>query len=640
MFAREMKYLHEIAGTSFFLLMIASFLFKGTSDYSILLISFGLLFVVFVNSLDYSPKSNQLTLLPLLLTLWLGWILILPMVGLVPQTALFGFFQCSPWIFGFVLFNKNSGAERLWQNLLRLLWVLGLICAVYALFLLLVRNDMPSGFFANKNTAGAFLMMVNILLIGQYFIVNQLDSGEFFLLSQHRRIEIPLILSSIYLLTLALLAVLSRGVIICFFYFTVVTFIFCRAELSRKNIYQIIAILFLALISLFLVAQPAIQNRLHLLANEKSRLIIWQGAWHLWQETPWYGLGIFNFKHYYPAFSLAGDGSNLEYAHNDFLQLFIETGIPGILILFGILLTFGSHLKHYLNLPVRDSITHIKIIACSSALAALVCHSFVDFNFYVLPINLLMGCCLGYLHYLFRKEVVVRVFSLPFLRKARFLQIGFLLCFLISSIYLVRFLIFEHYFSKAETAIKTEQFNKALDYSNKALKWFNFADILSLKMDVYLQLAQRTVSDSERKEWMEKAIVTFDKAIAINPYYARSYFQMALVQALLLEDSKQARKFFLLTLKRNAHFCLARLTFARFLIDKNEFQYARDILEEGLNFPISPEYVELYLNYLAKLRFESGDQTGADEVVQRLGNLLVYNQDYSDLIKSTDLGRV
>ena len=132
---------------------------------------------------------------------------------------------------------------------------------------------------------------------------------------------------------------------------------------------------------------------------------------------------------------------------------------------------------------------------------------------------------------------------------------------------------------------------------------------------------------------MNKIVITFDKAIAINPYHAHSYFQMALVQALLLNDSKQARIFFLQTLKWNAHFCLARLTFARFLIEKNEFQYAQDILEDGLNFPISPEYIELYLNYLAKLRFENGDRPGAEKVVHRLGHLLVYNQDYSDLIK-------
>lgn len=613
--------------------MIASFLFKGTNDYSILLICYGLLVIAYLSLLDYTTKPIQFTFLSLLLSIWLGWILILPAVGLVPQTAIFGFFQCSPWIFGFVLFNKSDDAEWLWLTLLRLLWAFGILCALYALFLLLVRNDMPNSFFANKNTAGAFLMMVDLLLIGQYFIIKQTGSNGISLLSRQKGLETPLILSSIYLITLALLAVLSRGVIICFLCFTLTTFIFCWREITWKNIYQIILILLSALITLLLIAEPAINNRLQLLANEKSRLIIWEGAWHLWQETPWYGLGIFNFKHYYPAFSMPGDGSNLEYAHNDFLQLLIETGIPGILIVLGILVTITTYLKNYLKLPVRNSLTHIKVIACFSALAAVVSHSFVDFNFYVLPMNLLLGCCLGYLHYLFKKEGIARVYLLPSLKSARFLQIGVTLCFMLSSIYFSRFLMYEYYASKAEIAIKTEQFNNALDYSDSALKWFDSADILSLKIDAYLQLAQQAVSERERRKWVENIVRTFDKAIAINPYHAPSYFQMALVQILLLNDSEQARRFFLKTLKRNAHFCLARLTFARFLVDINEFQYAQNILEKGLNFPISPEYIELYLNYLAKLRFENGDHTGAEKVVQRLGHLLVYNQDYSDLIK-------
>ena len=59
---------------------------------------------------------------------------------------------------------------------------------------------------------------------------------------------------------------------------------------------------------------------------------------------------------------------------------------------------------------------------------------------------------------------------------------------------------YEYYTSKAETAIKTEQFKNALSYSNSALKWFDFADILSIKIDAYLQLAQQTASDRERNE--------------------------------------------------------------------------------------------------------------------------------------------
>ncbi|WP_238585413.1 O-antigen ligase family protein [Legionella steigerwaltii] len=521
--------------------------------------------------------------------------------------------------------------EWLWQNLLRLLWILGLVCAAYALTQLLVRNAMPAGFFASKNTAAAFLMAVNLLLMGKFFTLNHPKLNGMNQSKVQKTIHTTFLLISIYIITIALFAALSRGVILCFLFFTALEIVLCRHVIKIKNIYQLLAILVLALGTLYLLAQPAIQHRLDLLAHEKSRLVIWQGAWHLWQVTPWYGLGIFNFKQYYPAFSLPGDGSNLEYAHNDFLQLLIEAGVPGIIILLGIIVTCITYLRHYLSRQDKDPIACIQGMACFTALGALVCHSFIDFNFYVFPMNLLMGCCLGYLYYFFKKEGCIRFYSLSSGKSIWILQSSLMVFLLLMGSYFIRFLILEHYIGKTEAAIQAKQFHKAINYSNHALKSFHFVEILSLQIDAYLQLIQHAPSDHLRHYWTEKAMTAINQAMAMNPYFAHSYFQMALLQSLVFNKPQEAKKYFLKTLKNNPHFCLARITFARFLIEQNELQLAQRVLEAGLHYPIPPEYIELYLNYLAKLRFQNGNQEGAKQVAERLQHLIVYNQDYSDL---------
>ncbi|WP_454781421.1 O-antigen ligase family protein [Legionella sp. WA2022007384] len=626
-FLSDKNNVHKSVGLLFFLLMIASFLFKGTSDYSILLISYGVIITTILGSIGYFWSLKSISKLTLLLGAWLVWIILPPLVGLVPRTALFGIFQCSMWIFGFILFNRDSVADWLWNNLLKLLWVLGLVCAVYALIQLFARNAMPTGFFASKNTAAAFLMMIDLLLLGKFFTLDYAGLRE---INQFKSPKI-ITLICLYIITLALLAALSRGVILCFIFFAALEIVLCRHEIKLKSIYQLSGIVVLALATLCLFAQPAIHHRLDLLAHEKSRLIIWEGAWHLWKITPWYGLGIFNFKQYYPAFSLPGDGSNLEYAHNDFLQLFVETGIPGIVILLGIIVTLLSYLKSYLNHPNQNPVTHIQGIACFSALAALVCHSFIDFNFYVFPMNLLMGCCLGYLHYFLRTKGWVKIYSFS-LKNIWILRCGIIVFLFLISSYFIRFFILEHYIENTEAAIQAKQFNEAIAASNHALNLFPFVEIQSLKIDAYLQLIQHATSNRERHSWIEKTEFAIKQAIAMNPYFARPYFQMALLQSLERDDAQKAKAYFRKALKNDPHFCLARLTFARFLIEQNELHPAQQVLETGLQYPISPEYIELYLNYLAKLRFANGNQEGAQKAAQRLEHLMIYNQDYSDLI--------
>lgn len=623
-----------MVGALFFLLLIASFLFKGTSDYSILLISYSLMLVVLMSSIGFNwpAKSIQSSTLTLWLALWLGWTTIPPLLGWVPNTAFFGIFQCTAWVFGFFLVAQNSVAEWLWQNLLRILWVLGLICAVYALMQLLVRNAMPTGFFASKNTAAAFLMMVNLLLMGKFFSLNHHELIEITPSKVHKSLHRASLLISIYIIAFALFAALSRGVILCFIFFTVLEIALSRHAIKIKTIFQLSAVLVLALITLYLLAQPAIHHRLDLLAHEKSRLVIWQGAWHLWQITPWYGLGIFNFKQYYPAFSLPGDGSNLEYAHNDFLQILIETGVPGVVILLGVMVTFVVYLSRYLKKENKNPTSCIQAMACFAALGALICHSIIDFNFYVFPMNLLMGCCLGYLYFFFKKEGCVRIYSLSAGKSIWILQSSLMIFLLLLSSYFIRFLILEHYIGKTETALQEKQFRQAVHYSNQALKSFHFVEIQSLQIDAYLQLIQSASSEHLRHSWTEKAVHAINQAIAMNPYFARSYFQMALLQSLVFNEPRQAKAYFLKTLKNNPHFCLARLTFARFLVEEKELLSAQQILEAGLHYPIPPDYIELYLNYLAKLRFENGDQRGAQKVAERLQHLHVYQQDYSDLI--------
>lgn len=622
---------YKSVGILFFLLLAASFVFRGTGDYSVLLISYGALITAVASSIHFFRKTEfiRFSLLTLLLFFWLGWIALLPALGLVSNTAFFGIFQCSGWIFCFILFTSHQ-SKWLWNYFIKLLWVFGIFCGGYALTQLFLRNAMPTGFFASKNTAAAFFMVVDLLLIGEYLQLLCPELNKITLSKSSKRVQKAILWVSIYIITLALLAALSRGVLLCFTAFCALEIFLCRNKIKFKNIYPLLAALLFSFATLLLFAQPAIAHRLELLAHEKSRLILWQGAWHLWQNTPWYGLGIFNFKHYYPAFSMPGDGSNLEYAHNDFLQLFIETGVPGSAVLMGVLVTIIAYAIRYVKHPSQNPVLHIQCITCFSALAALATHSFIDFNFYVLPMNLLIGCFLGYFHYCCMQEGSIRIYSLSG-KNFWVLRYATSVFLLFISFYFIRFILFENSVRQTQAAIQAKQFKNAIIKSEQALHSYSFVEILSLKIDAYLQLIQQTQSPEDRHILINKTENSLKRAMEMNPYFARTYFQMALLQSVVLNHEGKAKLYFIKSLKNNPHFCLARLTFARFLIEQKDLHSAQEILEAGLLYPIPPEYIEIYLNYLAKLRFENGNVQGAEKAANRLAHLRMYQQDYSDL---------
>lgn len=578
--------------------------YQGTDDFSVLLISCTLLLlvsIVYFSSLSTSIVW-QLTPLSLLLIFWLLWVCLLPGLGFVANSALFGIFQCALWIAVFFIFDLSSSKQRLESVIFQTTWFLSLVCALYALFQFFILHQMPCGFFANKNSAAAFFMIMLLTLIGMFLTLHENRVKCQQLMSKEYRFFLAF---SIFILMLAMLSAFSRGVAISFCCGLVLELLLLRRFISRKRLVQLIGLFILALSILLIVAQPEIKHRLALLQQEKSRLVIWQGAWQLWQQMPWYGIGIFNFMHYYPAFSLPGDDSTLQYAHNDFLQLLIETGVPGVLILFSILLIVNRVSWRYLvqRQEIIDEVAHIRLVICFVVLISFALHSLVDFNFYVLIMNLLLGCYLGSFHQILRKEGLIGAWEIklvPHLQRVLF-SLG-LVFFLFMSVSAGRLFMMRYYIDQADMAMKKHDLPVALQMSKNAAKWLDLAELHAQSADLYLKLAIKTVDKTKQMELARQMKMEINQAISINPYYARPYFQMGLFEALLVNNQEKAQHFFYESLKKDPHDCLARLTFGGFLIEQNKVKKARHLLEKGLAYPIPTEYAERYSNYLGRVK--------------------------------------
>jgi len=126
----------------------------------------------------------------------------------------------------------------------------------------------------------------------------------------------------------------------------------------------------------------------------QSRLSMWHDALPLIKEHPWLGTGLGTFPIAYTSGQTAFLSQFVNHAHNDYLELAADLGIPAALVLFGsILFILGRAIRSFLT-GERD-FERIVALGCVGSIVAILLHSFADFNLYIPANALLFSAILG-----------------------------------------------------------------------------------------------------------------------------------------------------------------------------------------------------------------------------------------------------
>ncbi len=125
----------------------------------------------------------------------------------------------------------------------------------------------------------------------------------------------------------------------------------------------------------------------------ESRWLIWQGAWQLTLDQPWFGVGPGNFVYTYPLYradevdsvATALTHGLVEYAHNDYLHISSERGVLALGSYLGLLvfvLWNGFRRDKAARTPLR--------LALSAGVLALLIHGIFDGNATIIPATTLL----------------------------------------------------------------------------------------------------------------------------------------------------------------------------------------------------------------------------------------------------------
>ena len=323
-------------------------------------------------------------------------------------------FILSLFLFFLIMREYCSSPQKL-TLIVRLMLAVGIIESLYGLIQALepsvgvlwsdqYNHGLARGTFINRNHFAGFIGMIWPLGLG-YIMGRKIFYQS--RLSEHRTEQtlknifvsarFNMLIVFIFLLTMMLLTLIfsqSRTGIVSMaagvFTFLGLVYFQKRKTSAVFKIFGGTTIVLLIFYSLRM-GLGSIAERFLKLADDTSRISMWKDGLALLKDHP-FGVGLNNFKEVFPIYRVSSDSldGRAIHLHNDYLQLLIESGWPGFVVLAGGFLNFlgRSFYKLHIFKGREHNSQMLLAIGAISGLISMAFHSFTDFNLQI-PANAL-----------------------------------------------------------------------------------------------------------------------------------------------------------------------------------------------------------------------------------------------------------
>jgi O-antigen ligase len=266
---------------------------------------------------------------------------------------------------------------------------LGLVQYSGAPFPAFWNNDASSGLsstFVNYNHLAGYLAMILILGLGVVL---------------HRTTEsVAIWTGALLLILVALCLSLSRGAWIGAFVAVEFTLVLSmlRRKMSRFKITILAFGLLLAAGITILGSNPAIERIQTLKSPENTdladRIVVWGGCADLIKKFPLLGTGLGTFPWSFTEVRPAGITGRWREAHNDWVQIVTELGLPVLLpLLWGVITLFRTGLLSFRTTSSR--LCAGTVLGALGGIVAILVHSVSDFNIQITSNGVVFACLAG-----------------------------------------------------------------------------------------------------------------------------------------------------------------------------------------------------------------------------------------------------
>jgi O-antigen ligase len=127
---------------------------------------------------------------------------------------------------------------------------------------------------------------------------------------------------------------------------------------------------------------------------DQSRLSIWRDALGLIQRHPLFGTGLGTFPVAFTSVQTAFLGQFVNHAHNDYVELASDVGVPAALMLFASFVFVLARATQTFRFA-SGNFDRAVALGCVGSLVAILLHSLTDFNLYMPANALIFSVVLG-----------------------------------------------------------------------------------------------------------------------------------------------------------------------------------------------------------------------------------------------------
>jgi O-antigen ligase len=518
--------------------------------------------------------------------------------------------------------------QRLYTLLFTAAAVLAIVVAVQALLL----HQQPTGPFLNKNSLAALL---NGLLLPMltFQLFNKANLGK---------TKTILYELAIFLCFLAIVIIQSRGALLSLLLCALMAGLMLRRQLSLRFLLRTGMSLLLAIVLANSIDwQAGVLERFETLADPASagshRFLIWQSSWELLQQQPWRGIGLGVFWLVYPQYRQAADNSGGFYVHNDYLQIWIEAGLPALLIMLAVFISLTLAVwRARQRLDERQLAEMMGLYAGFLVIAA---HSFFTFNFYTLPILIMLGIYLARLCLITTDHSIRQIQFSPanHVTVVAWRSILALLCLFPVS-YLCFFAASDIFYNRAKTEASNGHIEQAFEHLDTANALFpNSDNFYFLRAELMNEVLATLPADmrADKDRLFTDGNQLLAQAIRLNPLRPHSYY----LRGRLCENNpiacgenyrEQALADYGRAQKLDPRHYPSRLAMARLLQKSGQPDQASQVLEAGmaLRYPRDPNLIPYYLAVIASRQQRDPDSDMTDAIAAIDTLLTVYRLPY------------
>lgn len=546
-------------------------------------------------------------------------------VSTVRYTSLFAFLKLANAIFFYFAARQAIGSKGAFRTLLWLGLLIGTAYAVYGL--LQYYGYIPHAYWLKRtNLSSRYVNGGHFAVLLLFGIFSAIILG----VVQKRFWVRALILPFLFALCWALMLTRSRTVWGAFALSLFVYLISLRSGESIPS--KIVSLIF---VFLGIIAGGAILGKIGVLASAWQRIeAVWKSGffslfhrWHFWEgsvkalmDRP-LGWGIGTFSAVFPQFRVHSDRFFVDYAHNEFLQIAVDFGIPGLIFFVAFLFFyFKRALSAIRNSQLSDS-SRGAIAAFSALMLSLLISSLADFGLRIYATSLIFAAYLAVGEYIFEATAVE---PLPSGLSSRFqpmvgakgiffVKMSAFLFALLSGLWAARQLYAEIHFERGTKLEKDfswglaqEEYQKAASISPITYEYFETLG------NFYQKREGLSFGRDKKGSFRREAIRAFERGTILQPYSAPSHYALAV----LYERGGDIQT-------SRSHYEKAVRFYPQNAVYTSEFAYF--CLRHG----DLPKAIELFESF-RRIRFK---EQARDEPCQILSEVARHTKKYQDLIR-------